>query len=62
MNRLIGSTLILFSLAMTGCSSAKYEPQIVLLNAAECKAVAATPEEAFEACGKARKNLNEALE
>lgn len=61
MRRLIGNTLLLTLLALTGCSS-KPEPQIVTLNDQECQAVADTPEDAFEACRKARENLERNLQ
>lgn len=61
MRRLIGTSLFLTLLALTGCSS-KPEPQIVTLNDQECQAIADTPEDAFEACRKARENLERNLQ
>lgn len=57
MNRITSVALLLAALALCGCSS-KPEPQIVLIDDAECKALADTPQEAFEACQDARENYN----
>lgn len=58
MNRLTTAAIFLAAITLAGCSS-KPEPQIVLIDDAECQALADTPEEAFDACEKARENYND---
>lgn len=68
MSRICCLLLVSIGLILSGCGTTKPDqeqpqakPRILLLNATECQADAASAEEAFEACRSARANFLKAL-